>query len=209
MIWRAQLVKSSAAHSQNMELERQKPWAMAYDPSLNKWESLPDPSSYPIKVNSIFSAAGEFPNPCIVVGSPGNGLQIYQVNAKKWKKREFKICPIFGGDKFCLLWVSVLPHKRVKISEFKDDCISLLHCTKLREGADEVGFLQNMFSCVPGSSSQICFLVILGFGIHHLSCPMHKLHKKAIPFIKNSAAQAIAEEHLPPSDSSIISPQSS
>ncbi|CAL5321781.1 unnamed protein product [Camellia sinensis] len=74
------------------------------------------------------------------------------------------------------------------------------------EGADEVGFLQNMFSCVPGSSSQICFLVILGFGIHHLSCPMHKA---AIPFIKNSAAQAIAEEHLPPSDSSIISPQSS
>ncbi|KAF5947516.1 hypothetical protein HYC85_013473 [Camellia sinensis] len=55
-----------------MELERQKPWAMAYDPSLNKWESLPDPPSYPVKVNRIFSAAGEFPNPCFVVGSPGN-----------------------------------------------------------------------------------------------------------------------------------------
>ncbi|KAF5947519.1 hypothetical protein HYC85_013476 [Camellia sinensis] len=184
------------SYSQNMELERHKPWVMAYDPSLNTWESLPDPPSCPVKVDSIFSAAGEFPNPCIVVGSPGDGLQIYQVNAKKWEKQEFKICPKFGpnvltgpalavdsklywysvhdlslvgydlvtsmwfvgnfpihdhgehfgvrdvdtpprlahlgGDMFCLLWVSVLPRRRMKISESKDDYISRLHCMKLR-----------------------------------------------------------------------------
>ncbi|KAI8007150.1 hypothetical protein LOK49_LG07G00183 [Camellia lanceoleosa] len=71
---------------------------MAYDPSLNKWESLPDPLSCPVKVDSIISVPGEFPNPCIVVGLPGDGLQIYQVNAKKWEKQEFKICPMFGPN---------------------------------------------------------------------------------------------------------------
>ncbi|KAI8005812.1 hypothetical protein LOK49_LG07G00177 [Camellia lanceoleosa] len=124
------------SNSQNMELERQKPWAMAYEPSLNKRESLPDPPSCPIKVDSIFSAAGEFPNPCIVVGDDLS-LVGYDLLTTKWFACNFPIhdhgerfgvrdvdtpprLAHLGGDKSCLLWVSVLPHKCMKISKSKE-----------------------------------------------------------------------------------------
>ncbi|CAL5407975.1 unnamed protein product [Camellia sinensis] len=278
----------SNSYSQNMELERQKPWVMAYNQSLNTWESLPDPPSCPVKVDSIFSAAGEFPNPCIVVGSPGDGLQIYQVNTKKWEKQEFKICPKFGpnvltgpalavdgklywysdhdlslvgydlvtsmwfvgnfpihdhgehfgvrdvdtpprlahlgGDMFCLLWVSVLPRRRMQISESKDDYISRLHCMKLQVTAENFhpvnGIIPLEVSILSCQSYLASGLKFFGGGLVVFEEPLRlskeyiepsceiQLHKKAIPFLKISAAQAISEEHLPPSDSSIISPRS-
>ncbi|GMP81598.1 hypothetical protein CsSME_00036250 [Camellia sinensis var. sinensis] len=37
-----------------------------------------------------------------------------------------------SGDEFCLLWVSVLLHHPMTISESKDDCISRLHCMKVQ-----------------------------------------------------------------------------
>lgn len=179
------------------DLERPSPWAMAYDPSVNAWESLPDPPQIPHTVDRIFSAAGEVPIPFIVVGSPEDrALLIYHVNTKKWERRVFEICPKFspymfrgpalavngklywysvhglclagydlitniwfegnipihdcgedfgvlendtpprlahiGGDEFCLLWVSVLLHHPMTISESKDDCISRLHCMKIQ-----------------------------------------------------------------------------
>ncbi|CAL5361824.1 unnamed protein product [Camellia sinensis] len=143
------------------DFERLSPWAMAYDPS------------------SIFSAAGEVPNPFIMVGLPEDHvLLIYHVNTKKWERGEFEICPKFSpymfggpalavdsklywysgnipindcgedfrvmeddtpprlahisGNKFCLLWVSVLPHGPMKTPESIDDCISRIHCMKLQ-----------------------------------------------------------------------------
>ncbi|GMQ09687.1 hypothetical protein CsSME_00052971 [Camellia sinensis var. sinensis] len=37
-----------------------------------------------------------------------------------------------SGNKFCLLWVSVLPHGPMKTPESIDDCISRIHCMKLQ-----------------------------------------------------------------------------
>ncbi|KAI8547779.1 hypothetical protein RHMOL_Rhmol07G0222300 [Rhododendron molle] len=74
------------------------PWAMAYDPSLDVWESLPNPPPHPEggRVNGIFSAGFPTPSsPCIVVGLPVVGvIQFYDVDTKIWQQEEF-ICDIF------------------------------------------------------------------------------------------------------------------
>ncbi|KAI8007149.1 hypothetical protein LOK49_LG07G00182 [Camellia lanceoleosa] len=166
------------------DLERLSLWAVAYDPSVNEWESLLDPLQILDTADSIFSIAGKVPNPFIVVGLPQDRvLLIYHVNTKKWERGKFEICPKFspymfigpglaidsklywysvcalclvgydlitniwfegnipiqdcgedfrvleddtpprlahiGGDKFCLLWVSMLLHSPMKFQSPK------------------------------------------------------------------------------------------
>ncbi|XP_028067032.1 uncharacterized protein LOC114269869 [Camellia sinensis] len=80
------------------------PWAMAFDPSLNQWESLPNPAPFPpfpIMIKRIFSAAIHVPKPCIVVGWPEDRvLRRYYVNTKNWVSEEFEIpkTRFFGPD---------------------------------------------------------------------------------------------------------------
>lgn len=97
--------------------------AMAYDPSLDVWESLPNPPRLPEGgwVNDIFSAGFPTPSrPCIVVGLPVVGvIQFNDVDTKIWRQEEF-ICDIFspkdlrgkavavGGN--LLYWYSVGTH---------------------------------------------------------------------------------------------------
>ncbi|KAG5564689.1 hypothetical protein RHGRI_000767 [Rhododendron griersonianum] len=80
-----------------------RPWAMAYDPSVEKWEPLPDPPHRP-RYHPMFTTAidggGQW-GPCIVV--PWDCLlQIYHVYAKCWELRRFDCDHIFGFplDKF-------------------------------------------------------------------------------------------------------------
>ena len=55
--------------------EENKPWAMAYKPTLNTWESLPEPPSRPSSQNrDLFSAAMEGPRPSIACS--GNMLRL-------------------------------------------------------------------------------------------------------------------------------------
>jgi hypothetical protein len=77
---------------------------MAYDPSLDIWESLPNPPRLPEggRVDYIFSAgfpgAGSTPSsPCIVVvGLPMAGvIQFYDVDTKIWRQEEF-YCDLFS-----------------------------------------------------------------------------------------------------------------
>ncbi|CAL5331687.1 unnamed protein product [Camellia sinensis] len=80
------------------------PWAMAFDPSLNQWESLPNPAPippFPITITRIFSAAIHVPKPCIVVGWPEDRvLRRYDVNTKNWVSEGFEIpkTRFFGPD---------------------------------------------------------------------------------------------------------------
>ena len=46
--------------------QENKTWAMAYDLSLNKWDSLVDPRCYPRNTHNIFSVAIEVLTPTIV-----------------------------------------------------------------------------------------------------------------------------------------------
>ena len=51
------------------------PWAMAYKPTLNTWESLPEPPSRPSSQNrDLFPAAMEGPRPSIACS--GNMLRL-------------------------------------------------------------------------------------------------------------------------------------
>ena len=55
--------------------EENKPWAMAYKPTLNTWESLPEPPNRPSSQNrDLFSAAMEGPRPSIACS--GNMLRL-------------------------------------------------------------------------------------------------------------------------------------
>ncbi|XP_030940387.1 uncharacterized protein LOC115965333 [Quercus lobata] len=71
--------------------EENKPWAMAYDLSLDRWDSLVDPPRRPENTYNIFSVAIEVPTPTIVVGSTLQScpLQIYDVHTKCWRLHEF------------------------------------------------------------------------------------------------------------------------
>nr|POE77298.1 hypothetical protein CFP56_45200 [Quercus suber] len=71
--------------------EENKPWAMAYDLSLDRWDSLVDPPCRPKNTCNIFSVAIEVPTPTIVVGSTLQScpLQIYDVHTKCWRQQEF------------------------------------------------------------------------------------------------------------------------
>ena len=46
--------------------QENKTWAMAYDLSLNKWDSLVDPRCYPKNTHNIFSVAIEVLTPTIM-----------------------------------------------------------------------------------------------------------------------------------------------
>ncbi|GMP43544.1 hypothetical protein CsSME_00012863 [Camellia sinensis var. sinensis] len=80
------------------------PWAMAFDLSLNQWESLSNPTPippFPITITRIFSTAIHVPKPCIVVGWPKDRvLRIYDVNTKNWVSEGFEIpkTRFFGPD---------------------------------------------------------------------------------------------------------------
>ncbi|GMP43575.1 hypothetical protein CsSME_00012889 [Camellia sinensis var. sinensis] len=61
------------------------PWAMAFDPSLNQWASLPNPAPtppFPITIRSIFSVALHVPKPCIV------GLAYIRSNGADFSRRD-------------------------------------------------------------------------------------------------------------------------
>ena len=49
--------------------QENKPWAMAYDLSLNGWDSLVDPFDRPENSYHIFSVAIKVPTSTIMVGS--------------------------------------------------------------------------------------------------------------------------------------------
>ncbi|KAI8571031.1 hypothetical protein RHMOL_Rhmol01G0085200 [Rhododendron molle] len=74
-----------------------KPWVIAYDPSVEKWEPLPDPPHLP-RHHPMFTAAidggGQW-GPCIVVPCD-RLLQIYCVDKKCWDLKRFDWDPIFG-----------------------------------------------------------------------------------------------------------------
>ena len=70
--------------------EENKPRAMAYKPTLNTWESLPEPPNLPSSQNrDLFSAAYSYPI----------DLQILDVDTKCWRVNKFKtnegliLCP--------------------------------------------------------------------------------------------------------------------
>ncbi|XP_065631081.1 uncharacterized protein LOC112018956 [Quercus suber] len=71
--------------------QENKPWAMAYDLILDRWDSLVDPPHCSKRVDNIFSVAIEVPTPTIVVGSTlqPRPLQIYDVHTKCWRLHEF------------------------------------------------------------------------------------------------------------------------
>ncbi|KAH7843892.1 hypothetical protein Vadar_021926 [Vaccinium darrowii] len=74
--------------------EKAAPWAMAYDPTSDVWESLPDPPVVPEDDYATFSAVVDFVNdkPRIVLGSPlKNMLQIYDVDTRDWEQQDFVI----------------------------------------------------------------------------------------------------------------------
>ncbi|CAL5338182.1 unnamed protein product [Camellia sinensis] len=80
------------------------PWALAFDPTLNQWESLPNPCPtppFPYGIYSIFSVAIQVPKPCILVGWPKESvLRRYDVDNKIWVSEEFEIpkTRFFGPD---------------------------------------------------------------------------------------------------------------
>ena len=71
--------------------QENKPWAMAYDLSLDRWDSLVDPLDRPENSYHIFSVAIKVPTSTIVVGSTLQScpLQIYDVHTKCWRLHEF------------------------------------------------------------------------------------------------------------------------
>ncbi|KAI8571024.1 hypothetical protein RHMOL_Rhmol01G0084600 [Rhododendron molle] len=74
-----------------------KPWITAYDPSVEKWEPLPDPPHLP-RYHPMFTAAidgGGQLGPCIVVPCD-RLLQIYSVDKKCWDLKRFDWDHIFG-----------------------------------------------------------------------------------------------------------------
>lgn len=100
--------------------KEEKPWIVAYDPSLNQWESLPGPSNCPIHM--FFSVAIEVPSPTIIVGSTLGHLQVYDVASKTWKLQKFentdnefipfpKNQPVVVGSKF--YWYEHCKHRLV------------------------------------------------------------------------------------------------
>ena len=100
--------------------KQEKPWIVAYDPSLNQWESLPGPSDRPIHI--FFSVAIEVPSPTIIVGSNYGHLQVYDVASKTWKLQKFENTdnefnpfpsnqPVVVGSKF--YWYEYWEHRLV------------------------------------------------------------------------------------------------
>lgn len=63
-----------------------RPWAMAYDPSLDKWESLPDPPCRPAAMNHYVFSAAVAALGILVVGCPSKGLlQFYRPDTMVWE----------------------------------------------------------------------------------------------------------------------------
>lgn len=84
------------------QLQRQRLWFHVFNPGPNKLEWDMDYLSIPdlrCNVDSIFSAAGHFPDPCIVVGSAVDGsLGIYHENTKEWEYRHHR--ELWASDQF-------------------------------------------------------------------------------------------------------------
>lgn len=78
--------KIKAKEEEEEEEQPPRPWAMAYDPSLDKWESLPDPPYRPAAMNlNVFSAAVAALG-LLVVGCPSKGLlQLYRTDTMVWE----------------------------------------------------------------------------------------------------------------------------